>query len=181
MTRDGLRVAVMSSWATVLSTMVPLLAAAAGPGAPVEVRGEGITCPTAAEVEQRIGALLPAGAGFAPNEWVELRELPSARAGGIAIAVRLRRQDLDPPLGERRLEREGTCAELAEAIAVVATSWKGQFALPEPAVPVVVQLPPSATRASAPTVVAGAARPTGFTRFGVAGFGGVPPCRGLAA
>ena len=160
------------SWVTVVLPMLPALAVAAvDPGNPVEVRGAGITCPSAAEVAQQIGVLLPAGAAFDANEWVEVRELPSERAGSTDIEVRLQRQGLETPLGVRRLERAGTCAELAEAIAVVATSWKGQFALPEPAVPVVIQLPPPAP---ATTAVAGPSTgPAGGTRIGVTGFGGI--------
>jgi hypothetical protein len=152
--------------------MLPALAvAAADPGAPVEVRGIGITCPSAAEVAQQVGRLLPAGAAFDPGDWIELREVPSGRASAIDIDVRLLRRGLDAPLGERRIERVGTCADIAEAIAVVAASWKRQFALPEPTVPVVISLPPPAVRAPAAGVASTA--PGGETRFGLAGFGGM--------
>ena len=169
MVRGRLIVVVISLMA--LLPLVPMLAVAGAE--PVEVRGAGISCPSAAEVAQQIGLLLPPGAAFDPSEWVELREVPSTRASSTDLEVRLQRQGVDAPLGVRRLERAGTCADLAEAAAVVATSWKGQFALPEPAVPVVIQVPSPATGAPSMTVVAtpspGSAR---RIALGVAGFGG---------
>jgi hypothetical protein len=94
-----------------------LLLAQAGP-ARVTVQSD-TSCPTAAEVESRLQALLPPLAeGVAPAQ-----AAISAEDG--SLRVRLRSAE-GAPLGERRLTLEASCADRANVVAVVIAAWEAQ-------------------------------------------------------
>jgi len=150
----------------------------------IEVRGVGMSCPSAAEVSQRLTSLLPAGARFETSDRIELREVPAHRAGLLDVEVRMVRAGLEAPLGVRRIERAGSCAGMADAIAVVVASWKAEFALPEPTVPLLPAAdattarasssPPPLKGAAAATLVAGPKQaPTKVPPVGVGALGGI--------
>jgi hypothetical protein len=93
----------------------------------VDVQGSS-TCPSPAEVAERIAPLLPAERGFPPGAVLRVDE----GVGTSDIEVLLK-GDGAPPLASRRLLRSGSCGELAEAAAVVAASWAGRYDTPPPA------------------------------------------------
>jgi hypothetical protein len=91
----------------------------------VDVQGSA-TCPSPAEVAERIAPLLPAERGFPPGAVLRVD------VGGSEIEVRLEAEGAPVPLASRRLPRSGSCGELAEAAAVVAASWAGRYDTPPP-------------------------------------------------
>jgi hypothetical protein len=93
----------------------------------VDVQGSS-TCPSPAEVAERIAPLLPAEQGFPPGTVLRVDE--GARPG--EVEVRLEGDGAQAPLASRRLARTGSCGELAEAAAVVAASWAGRYDTPPP-------------------------------------------------
>jgi hypothetical protein len=146
--------------------MTPLLASSLAllVGAVVTVEGAG-TCPTTAEVAARVTALLPSGAADAPPDVVRLTEQ------GDGLLVALSRPD-GAAIGERTIARDGTCADLAAAAAIVVATWESDVHVefrppaPEPAPanlagttetpPVVAVSPPAPARRRA-SLEAGAA------------------------
>ncbi len=111
-------------------------------GPAVSVTGEG-DCPSATDVDARVRALLPEREGVPDRATLELV--------GPALQIALFSPD-GARIGERRLDRSGTCAELAGAAAVVIASWASSghpeflAALPTPVLAVVrATTPPSAT------------------------------------
>jgi len=137
------------------------------------------TCPTAAEVEERLRVLLPPlGDGAAPE-----RATLSAEAG--ALRVRLAAAD-GAPIAERTVTVAASCADRANVVAVVIAAWDVQQraervddpslphaprAAPPPSPPAVVAAAPSPPRAAGPrlevalgpavTFVDGGVAPTG--------------------
>jgi len=93
----------------------------------VDVQGTS-TCPSPAEVAERIAPLLPAERGFPPGAVLRV----DAAAGASEIEVHLEGEAAPVPLASRRLLRSGSCGELAEAAAVVAASWAGRYDTPPP-------------------------------------------------
>jgi hypothetical protein len=126
--------------------MQPIAAALLLAAPPVVVVGNG-PCPAPADVAARLDALLPAGAAAAAN-------VASIEDRGSQVRIALAAPD-GSPVGERTLERAGSCADLAAAAAVVIASWQAA-AHPEfvPAAPPPV-VPPAAVHATAPEVRAG--------------------------
>jgi len=87
-----------------------------------------LDCPSPAEVSLNLAGLVPgheAGPASGPHAYL------SGGQGSITIEL------LDPDgglLAERRLERAGSCTEMAEAVAVILAAWQAKFspsALPE--------------------------------------------------
>jgi hypothetical protein len=134
--------------------MIPVAAGVALLAAAIAVRGES-SCPAAGDVEARVRALLPASAADARNAaGVEARLERSP--GRLRIA--LLRPD-GALAGERIIEGDHGCDELAEAAAVVVASWASdeRAALDPPALPVVPSL--AARPAPAAAAVAAPAAP----------------------
>jgi hypothetical protein len=97
--------------------MLPLLAGAGLFAAAIAVSGE-TSCPSASDVQARVGALLPAGAddgrSGAAQAWLE--------GGQGQLKIALVRPD-GAVAGERVIEGEHGCDELADAAAVVLAAW----------------------------------------------------------
>ncbi|MEO7670533.1 MAG: hypothetical protein ABIW57_14410 [Polyangia bacterium] len=120
----------------------PLLALFLVPS--LEVRGT-TQCPSPEEVLAQLKPLLSDETALPPTDWLELRDVSSTAAAPAPptaeLEVRLARAGAKQPLGVRRLRRTASCADMAEAVAVVAASWIGQYptmpamlpALPPPA------------------------------------------------
>ena len=118
-------------------------------GAGLGVRGD-TTCPSPAEVANRLGPMLPRDAAFPEGAWVELGELQSSIPGRLDVEVRLTlegEEGEDGPEAVRRVQRVGTCADLAEAVAVVASAWATRYASLPVAMP---SLPPPGLRDLSP-------------------------------
>jgi hypothetical protein len=85
----------------------------------LDIHGD-TTCPTPPEVSQHLARLTPEGGKGeqAPHAYLSPRE------GSVNIVL------LGPdggPLAERRLDRSGSCAEMAEAVAVILAAWQAKF------------------------------------------------------
>ena len=91
----------------------------------VRITGDG-GCPTTAEVDARVRALLPAGSEQDEQDVATLEQSLSH------VRVSVRRPD-GTILGERKFDRAHTCAELAAAVALVIATWESdvhpEFAL----------------------------------------------------
>jgi hypothetical protein len=103
-----------------------------------EVTGDS-SCPTPAEVLDRLAAIAPASqedAAAKPGAHV-------ANVSGVGSGVHIELLDRDGQLvAERTLERTGSCGEVAEAVAVIVSAWEAKFN-PNLATPVVrPPLPP---------------------------------------
>jgi hypothetical protein len=87
-------------------------------------------CPTAAEVDGRLSALLPTASPSGERDVAALEE------SGSRLRVTVRRPD-GRTLGERELDRGHSCADLAAAIALVIATWESdvhpEFVLALPA------------------------------------------------
>lgn len=120
-----------------LSALLWLAPAAAWAAVPVAVGGDSV-CPSPAEVASRVNALLPEARSNTP--------LPAARVDrrGGELRVRLG-DDGAVAIAERTLPTGGTCAEMAEVVAVTITSWLSQLrpeSVPAPQFPVQAQVAP---------------------------------------
>jgi hypothetical protein len=135
--------------------LAALLGAVGVAALPVQV--ESATCPSGHEVEQALASMLPSiSEAIRPDVARVLRrdnqlqiELVSPDAAVIA---------------ERQLDNNGSCAELAELIAVVIASWESDVhpeftrphAAPRPAAPLEIAPPPAPSPAAFYEVAAGA-------------------------
>src|SRR5437764_3407381 len=146
---------------------LPILLTALGVAAP-DVRGDG-DCPSAQEVAARLRPLLPPGVEVPPDSWLELTVTQQAASSAgepvRQIDLRMLTTGVASPIGARRLASNGSCAEAAEAVAVVAASWLVDYST-TPAPP--LWLPAAVSPAAGPaasTVLTraprGAARPAG--------------------
>ena len=149
---------VMLAWPPLVSVLIALAPSS------VEVRGA-TACPTPVEVSLRMALLITPEASLPASDSVELRNVASARAGVQDVEVRLVRAGVEQPLGLRRIQRDASCSDMADAVAVVAATWIGHYpttplALPTlpdavldlpPPLPIVAAISPSA--AAAPTLV----------------------------
>jgi hypothetical protein len=108
----------------------------------LNVQGD-LTCPSPAEVSQNLARLVP-GREAGP---AEARAYLSTGEGFINIEL------LGPDGGlvaDRRLDRAGSCAEMAEAVAVILAAWQAKFS---PTLATTVVEPPAvAVAAPAPAV-----------------------------
>ncbi len=93
------------------------------------------TCPTPAEVRDRLAQLASATAGYSGSD--PHRANLSSSDGMVHIELLGSDGRL---LAERTLERSGSCADLAEAAAVVISTWEAEF---RPNVATSVVLPPA--------------------------------------
>jgi hypothetical protein len=121
----------------------------------LNVQGD-ITCPSQVEVSQNLARLVP-GREAGP---AEARAYLSAGEGFINIEL------LGPDGGlvaERRLDRAGSCAEMAEAVAVILAAWQAKFT---PTVATAVIEPPAGAVAT-PAPGVGSRLPALFD-FGIA-------------
>ena len=103
------------------------------------------SCPTAAEVQTRLGALLPPVPEGAP------REHAAITTSDGALRVHLTGAD-GTPIGVRTLTLDVSCADRANVVAVVIAAWEAQQrneAMPAPAFPRAA--PALETTASPPT------------------------------
>src|SRR4051812_44852268 len=86
--------------------------------AAIAVRGAA-RCPTAGQVADALGALLPAGATRATGDWADIAP------DGNSIRVRLLQAD-GTLLAEKRLA-PAPCRQQAETAAVVLAAWASRF------------------------------------------------------
>jgi hypothetical protein len=108
----------------------------------LDVQGD-LTCPNPAEVSQNLARLLPSREAGPSDPRVFL----SAGEWGINIEL------LGPDgwlFAERRLDRAGSCAEMAEAVAVILAAWQAKFS-PTLAT-AVIKPPPESVAAHSPTI-----------------------------
>jgi hypothetical protein len=112
--------------------LLPILWSLAPGG--LDVRGT-TRCPSAAEVAERIQPLISEEGALPPTDWLELHDVPSQTSRAQDLEIRLARVGVDGLLGIRRLERNQSCAEIAEAVAVIAASWIGHYQTPAPQLP----------------------------------------------
>lgn len=108
----------------------------------VDVSGEG-ACPTPADVGRALANLVPAAAG-PPEEHHSARI--SRTANGIHVALHGARGE---SLAARELASEGSCDDLASAIAVIIAAWEADL---DPRVSARVTLPPPPPRPMPATV-----------------------------
>jgi hypothetical protein len=118
---------------------------------PVRVESEG--CPSGAEVEQALATMLPSIADALRPDLARVER----RAGGLRIQLS---QAQGTVIAERVLDRDGSCAELAELAAVVIASWESDVH------PEFVR--PHGEPGPAPVAVTSAARPSPPTAYDVA-------------
>lgn len=98
----------------------------------MEVTGDS-TCPTPAEVQEQL-ATLDSGPG---GETTARSAAHHANISGVGSSVHVELLSLDGQLvAERTLERAGSCGDMAEAVAVIISSWEATFN-PNLATPVV--------------------------------------------
>jgi hypothetical protein len=106
----------------------------------LDVQGES-TCPTSAEVSERLARLVPPGGPGRPGR------APHALLSDGKKFVNIELVGPDGGLlAERRLERAAPCSDLAEAVAVILAAWLAKFSpalaaaevLPPPSPPAVV-------------------------------------------
>jgi hypothetical protein len=133
---------------------LPVLLIALG-GAGPDVRGVG-GCPSTDEVAAHLRPLLPHGE-LPPDTWLELSDAapddgPPGDARARQIEVRLRTAGADAPVGTRRLAVAGSCAEAADAVAVVAASWMARYLTPPAATPWLADTTPAASPAVAAAI-----------------------------
>jgi hypothetical protein len=102
-----------------------------------------LTCPTPGEVSHQLARLVPEGK---PSERAS-RAYLSAGDGFVNIELLDHQGGL---MSERRLDRSGSCAELAEAVAVILAAWQAQLS---------PTVSPTAMEPSAPTSVLAAPFP----------------------
>ncbi len=97
-------------------------------------------CPSTADVDARLRTLFPTAAGGGDRDVATLEE------GRTHLRVIVRRPD-GTTLGQRELQRDHSCAELADAVALVVATWESdvhpEFAL---------ALPPPVDRPAASSV-----------------------------
>lgn len=82
-------------------------------------------CPSLAEVIDRLGPMLAPEATFPSGGSVEIVDVPGRTIGAFDVELRLRVIGRGSPTGVRRVERLETCAETADAVAVIVASWAG--------------------------------------------------------
>lgn len=132
----------------------PLLALFLVPS--LDVRGT-TECPSPEEVLAQLKPLLSDETALPPTDWLELRDVSSTAAAPAPptaeLEVRLARAGAKQPLGVRRLPRTPSCADMAEAVAVVAASWIGQYRTVPATLPT---LPPPPAVPESTTSAAGA-------------------------
>ena len=151
----------------------------------LDVRGS-TSCPTPAEVVERLGPLWPQSADLPRGSWLELAGVTSGEEAPHAVEVRLMRAAGAEALAMRRLPAAATCADTAQAIAVVVATWAARYT-PLPVLPLAVPQPTPAaptrlvtTSSVAAQTSARAPAPIAFARLS-AGAGVVVASRGGSA
>jgi hypothetical protein len=150
----------------VLPIAVALTAAAAAPAAPqaIDVRGTA-TCPTPALVAASLQPLLPADARMPSGARLEVDDVSPPAGPKLQIEVRLVDAPSGAPLASRRLDKDRSCEETAQALAVVIATWAARYQpVPSPTLPLPDSKPSGAPpvlvrarpRASPPLVSVGA-------------------------
>ncbi|HVR63595.1 MAG TPA: hypothetical protein VMU50_16960 [Polyangia bacterium] len=109
-------------------------------------------CPSATEVEARLGALL------APTDESAARERAAISAEGNRLRVRLTAAD-GTPIGERVLTLDVSCADRANVVAVVIAAWEAQQRPQRVPAPTLPARPPPAAAAPPPAAVVVAVPP----------------------
>src|SRR5438046_635289 len=87
-------------------------------GVLVDVEGSS-TCPTPAEVAERLRSLLPAGAGTERDRATLVQE-----KGELRVALR---SSAGRAVGELRLDVTASCSDLAGAAAVMIAAWEAEL------------------------------------------------------
>ena len=103
------------------------------------------TCPTPAEVRDRLAQLFGSTTGHPGSD--RHRAYLSSTDGMVHVEL------LAPDgrlLAERTLNRTGSCADVAEAVAVVLSTWEAEF---NPNIATSVMLPPPAPPPSMPDML----------------------------
>jgi hypothetical protein len=119
-----------------------------------EVRGPG-ACPASARVAEQLRAMLPDadGGAFPPGARLEVRELPASADVPVRLELKLEEATSGRELARRVLPGNGSCAERAQALAVVAANWAAAYRTTGPELP----RPPAALLQTPPTPATGAA------------------------
>jgi hypothetical protein len=106
----------------VISASLSMIVAALWVAA-VEVRST-TDCPSAQEVTERLLPLLPPSTDPSDARDVALIQVVEVRADGTAdLSLRLLRADASE-IGDRRVSLQGSCAEMAEAVATILATWE---------------------------------------------------------
>lgn len=121
------------------------------------------TCPSAVEVQRRLGDLM---AGVRDDLSQDRARIETTTDG---LRIELRRDD-GSLIAERLLGAKGSCADLASASAVVIATWEAQL---RPVRTARIQLPPEDRAGSAPAVAREAPSPAASRSSLEAGLGGV--------
>ena len=97
----------------------------------LDIQGDS-TCPTPGEVAGHVEPLLSPNHTFHSGLRLRVDAVPSTtlEPSSREIEVRLESSGERQPLASRRLERSGSCGQLAEAVAVVVASWAGHYETP---------------------------------------------------
>jgi hypothetical protein len=88
-----------------------------------EIAGD-CTCPTPAEVRERLVPLADSGAGETTDEIAPHRAYLSSTNQSVHVELLAADGNL---LAERSLDRTGTCSDVAEAVAVVLATWEAKL------------------------------------------------------
>ena len=117
-----------------------------------EVRGPG-ACPAAAQVAEQLRAMLPDadGGAFPPGARLEVRELPAPAGAPVRLELKLEEGTSGRELARRVLPANGSCAERAQALAVVAANWAAAYRTTGPDLP----RPPAAPLPTPPAPASG--------------------------
>jgi hypothetical protein len=90
---------------------------------PVDVRSS-TNCPATEAIVEQLLPLLPATVGAAEGQDLAEIEVGAVQAGGaMELHLRLVRPDASL-VGDRRLLMQGTCQDMAEAVATVIAAWE---------------------------------------------------------
>jgi hypothetical protein len=88
-----------------------------------EIAGD-CTCPTPAEVRERLAAMADSSEGKTSDELAPHRAYLSGTNQSVHVELLATDGNL---LAERSLDRTGACSDVAEAIAVVLATWEAKF------------------------------------------------------
>jgi hypothetical protein len=101
-----------------------------------EVRGPG-ACPAAARVAEQLRAMLSDadGGAFPPGARLEVRELPAPAGAPVRLELKLEEGTSGREVARRVLPGNGSCAERAQALAVVAANWAAAYRTTGPDLP----------------------------------------------
>jgi hypothetical protein len=119
--------------------------------APLEVIGSG-DCPAPADVSARVTEMMPQVERETPEQAPHHRARIERTARGVHVELSLPNDQL---IAQRDLEAEGSCADLAAAVAVIVAAWEAELD-PHLTARVDLPVPRARTQATDPVAVAAA-------------------------